>query len=52
MVPRNSSARAPNRLSFGSPVLGIAMTVPVKKADADRVRLFSLTERRYALMPI
>jgi len=31
----------PSRLSFGRPALRIAMTVPVKKADTDRVRLFS-----------
>jgi hypothetical protein len=33
----------PSRLRFGSLAPAIEMTVPVKKADAIRVRLFSFT---------
>jgi hypothetical protein len=45
MVPRNSSERDLSRPRFGSPALRFEMTVPVKKADAIRVRLFSCTRR-------
>jgi hypothetical protein len=45
MVPRNSSTRTLSRSIFGSPALKFEMTVPVKKADTIRVRLFSCTRR-------
>jgi hypothetical protein len=34
-----------SRPRFGSPTLRFGMTVPVKKADTIRVRLFSFTRR-------